>query len=182
MGLLKSSVFLRYLRKIGQGYSSTEENISLVYLNSLTHQLIGKTAVLIKTGFRFSIFGRLTELNDGVSRDFFQTSKSTKILLNWLNYFKNWTIRLSVTSNCVTSTKTLRQAFLLSPLKVGSIIVITTIITNLVLLVILQRQITLWGWLMRALLLSIGISGLFCNADWPTLKTSSIFFKKGDVS
>ncbi len=178
MECFESSAFLRYFKRTRQTYLAIEGKIASVYLSSFAHGLIGKTAESIKIGFKFSIFGRLTEINEDASRNFFQTSKATKIFLNWLNYLKNVTIRLSVTSNCVTSTKTLRQALFLSPVKIGGIIVITMIMTNLVLSVILHRHIALWGWLIRGLLLSIGISGLFCNADWLTLRNSSLILRK----
>lgn len=178
MKCFESSIFLRYIKKIGQVYLAIEEKIGSVYLSSFTHRLIAKIAKSIKIGFKFSIIGRLTEINKDASRNFFQTSKVTKILLNWVNNLKNGTIKLSVTSNYVTSTKTLRQTFFLSPLKVGGIIVITTIMVNLTLLIILQKQITLWGWWMRGLLLLIGISGLFCNADWPTIRSNSLILRK----
>lgn len=178
MESFESSIFLRCLKKVGQVYLAIEEKLSSVYLGSLTHQLIVKTAESIKIGFEYSIFGRLTEIYDDTSRDFFQTSKTTKILLNWISKLRDATTRLSTTSSLVTSIGGLKCDFLSRPLKVGGAVVIISIMTNLVLSIILQRQITLWGWLIRGLLLFIGISRIFCNVDWPTVIDSSIIFRR----
>ena len=181
MEYFESSIFVRYLKylkKIRLWFLAVEEKISSVYLNSFTHRLIARAAESIKVGFKYSVFGRLTEINENVSRNFFETSRTIKILLNWIRNLKNKAMGFSTTSGFVISSRDMKHTFILRPLKVGGIIVITTIMTNLFLSIILQKQITLWGWLMRVLFLFIGIGGLFCNIDWPTLKTSSIFFTK----
>jgi hypothetical protein len=179
MEYIKNSIFLKCLKKLGQVYLVIEEKVSSVYLSSLTHRLIAKTAESIKNGFRFSVFGRLTEINEDASRNFLQASKTTKIALDGMRNLNDRLIVFSTPSSLVTSIKSLKCDFFSKPLKVGGTIVITTITANLVLSIVLQRQITLWGGVMRGLLLFVGISGLFCNTDWSTLKTSSVLFKKG---
>lgn len=178
MECFESSIFLRCLKKVGQVYLAIEEKLSSVYLGSLTHQLIVKTAESIKIGFEYSIFGRLTEIDEDISKNFLETSKATKIALNRMKNLKDKLIAFSDTSSSVTSTRSIKCDFFSKPLKVGGIIVITTIMTNLFLSIILQKQITLWGWVMRGILLFIGISGLFCNAGWPTIRNYSLILRK----
>jgi len=177
MEYFESSIFVRYLKKIGQDYLTMEKKIGSVYLSSFTHRLIRKTIEAIKIGFKYSIFGRLTEIDDDASRNFFETSRTTKILLNWIRNLKNKAMGFSTTSSFVISSKDMKHTFILRPLKVGGIIIITTIMTNLFLSIILQKQITLWGWLMRVLFLFIGISGLFCDATWEDIKKTSAVFQ-----
>jgi hypothetical protein len=51
-------------------------------------------------------------------------------------------------------------------------------VVNVFLSLVLQKQIDLWGWLMRVLFLCAAVSGLFCTADWSTVEKSSIFLTK----
>lgn len=182
MECFESSIFLRCLKKLRQVYLAIEEKISSVYLGSSTHRLIRNTIEAIKIGFKFSIFGRLTEIEQDVSRNFFETSKATRIALNWMRNSKDALIAFSAPSTLVTSLRSLRYDFFSRSLKFGSITIITTVTVNVILSIILQKQISLWGWVMRGLLLFIGINGLFCNVDWSTLKRNSIFLSKGDIS
>ena len=175
---LESSIFLRQLRNLKSVYLTVEEKISSIYLDSFTHRLIKKIIAAIRIGFRHSIFGRLTELKEIQSRDFFETSKVIKILLNWARKLKDRRVALSATSNFVIVAKDIRQDSFSQPLKDGGLIVTCAIMVNVIFSIVLRKEITLWSWLIRGLFLFAGLSGLFCQANWSTVKKTSIFLKR----
>lgn len=179
MDYFKGSIFLRYLEKIKQGCSDIEKNIYFTYLNSFIYRLIGRNVKLIKTGFKFSVFARLAKIEYNIPSDFFETSKTAKVVLNWGGNLKNKLINsFSASSVFFACLRALKHDFSLNSLKVGGIIIVAAISTNLALSVILQKQIILYGWVMRGLLLSVGICGLFCNANWEDIKRTSRVFNK----
>lgn len=147
-------------------------------LNSFTYRLIKDAFASIKIGFKFSVLGRLTEIGGVSLRNIFQTSKIIKAVLNWVVNFKGALSGITVDSVLFNAMETLKFDFLLSPLKAAGIMVIVAVATNLVLSLILQRQIILWGWAMCGLFLFIGISGLFCKANWEDIKSTSTVFNK----
>lgn len=65
----------------------------------------------------------------------------------------------------------------LFPVRTTSTVLVAAVAVNMLLLSVLGRQINLYGWLMRGLLLSVGIAGLSCKADWPTVKANSIILR-----
>lgn len=173
MEYFETCVFLKYLKKINQNYLAIENKASFICLNSFIHRLIKDVFEAIKIGFRFSLFGRLTEIEPGISSDFFETSKIIKVVLSWMRNFKDKLTNVSTGSIFFASIIALKSDFSLKPLKAGGIIVIVAVTTNLVLAMILERQLSLVGWVVRGLLLFIGISGLFCNSDWEGIKRTS---------
>lgn len=74
--------------------------------------------------------------------------------------------------------KDIKSRLYLSPIKIVSVIAAAVVIVNVAFFIILGSQITLWGWLMRGLFLSLGVLGLFCRADWQTLKKGSVFLRQ----
>lgn len=173
----EGSIFLRCLKKPIQVYLTLEDKISYIRLTSLSHLFVDMIAKLIKTGFKFSIFGRLTEKED-VSRNFWEGSRITQVVLEWIKNSKNRVTDSSTTSILFSSVESLKYTFFSRPLWAGSIIIITSIITNLTLSFILQKQIALQGWMIRGLLLFIGISGLFSNVNWQDLERTSLVLRK----
>lgn len=168
MEYFKSCVFLRCLNKINQAY-----------LNSLVYQLIQNALASIRISFKFSLFGRLARVEYSISRDFFTTSKIIKIVLNSISNFKDKIAYPFATNSFLfASAQDIKYYFSLKPFKAGGLIVIAMVTTNLVLSIILQRQIILWNWLMYGLLLLIGINGLFCNINWEDIKKTSYFLKR----
>lgn len=172
------SIFLRYLSKTGQAYLTLEKKASYFCLNSLIYQLVARVVKLIKIGFKFSFFGRLTEIGQDAPRNFFEGSRIMPVVLEWIKKLKHRATDSSATSILFSSAGSLKCVFFSRPLEAGGIIIITSIIINLALSFILQKQIALAGWMMRGLLLFIGISGLFSNLNWQDLRGTSFVLRK----
>ena len=66
-----------------------------------------------------------------------------------------------------------KEQFFNSPLKTIGMIVISLTTVNITLIMVLGRQMTLGGLFARGLLVIVGISGLWCNADATSIKKGS---------
>lgn len=178
MEFFENSIFLRHLNKMSKVYWYIEERISFIYLSSFSYQLTkGITAELIKI-VKSSFLGRLARIDFYVLQDFFETSKIRKVILNWAQEPYRKLVDFSVASSAFIFIKGLKFNFLLQPIKVGGAIVILTIMINSILSFLLQKHITLWGWVIRGIFLFIGINGLFCHSGWQDLKKTSFILRR----
>ena len=41
----------------------------------------------------------------------------------------------------------------------------------------MRKEIGVWGWSMRGVLLFVGFGGMFCKAEWDELKKTSCFMR-----
>jgi hypothetical protein len=132
---------------------------------------------IAKLYFRYSFLGRLTD-TCSKRNSFFEESK---IIRGVSNIYKKTKHRLkhyleaSLTNKLV---KLLRKDFSLFAVRNISIAVIAFVAADIFFsIVILKKKIELQGWLIRGLLIYIGIGGLFCNANWQDVKENSFFYK-----
>jgi hypothetical protein len=65
----------------------------------------------------------------------------------------------------------------LNPLKSVSFIIVGLIFTNLVLSVLIKKEIGLFGWIIRGGFLFAGLSGLFCGTGWGEIKKASFILR-----
>ena len=135
----------------------------------------------IKICFRYSFLGRITEIKE-INLAVLDNSRAVRCLICFYKRWRDKIIHYSKTSSTVNLAEDTKEQFVLSPAKLISIIIVTAILVNVALSIILHKQIGLWGWLMRGLFLFAGVSGLFCQADWPTIKKSSILLRKAKIN
>ncbi|MBZ9578188.1 hypothetical protein KJA13_04165 [Patescibacteria group bacterium] len=174
---VENSILLRQLRDLKEAYLTMEAKISSVYLESLTHRLIKKMNERIKVCFRYSFWGRISEIKE-IDSVLLDDSRALRYLINFYKRWRDRIIRYSKASSTVNVAEDTRKQLIFSPVKIISIIVITAVLVNAVLSVILQKQMGLWGFFIRVLFLSAGAAGLSCPAGWPTVKKSSVFLRK----
>lgn len=175
--LLDTSVIALSLKYLYRCYCRTEQRIGDIYLNSQTYRLINGFWQSIRVSFRFSFLGRITEIREEGNTALLDNSRTVQYLIYFYKRWRDKAIYYLNTSKTVDLTKENKQNFYLLPVKTLSIIVIIAVVTNVTLSIILRRDIGLWGWSMRGLVLFVGLGGLFCDADWSTLKNSSVIFK-----
>lgn len=144
-----------------------------VYLESVTHRLIEKMNETVRICFRYSFLGRITETGQTAP-----LGLGNSRMLQYLLHFYRRGINCLSNSATVSVAQNLQRELYCFPVKIISIIVITTVMVNAFLLVILQIKLDLWNFLIRVLLLFVATAGLSCEADCPTVKKSSIFLKK----
>lgn len=178
MKFFENSNFLKYLKKIGQNYLILEEKLNFVYINSATYKLTRRNVELIKIGFKFSVFSRITQVDSGVLINYFETSRIIKIVLRWGHNFKRISSECFAASIFFVSIRNLKDDFFLNPIKVGGIIIVITIMTGSIFSIIFKEQIALWHWLMRGLLVSVSLGGLSCDARWDDIKRTSFVLRR----
>ena len=176
-GISDTSIAVSLFRYFCKWYRSLEQRISYIYHNSQTHSLISGFWQKTKTCFRYSFLGMITETEEA-NPVVLDDSRAVHYLIS---FYKRWKDKITCylrTSLTIGLAKDTKEQLNLSPVKLISIIVVTTIMVNVFCSIVLQKQIGLWGWLMRVLFLFAGAAGLSCQADWPVLKENSVFLRK----
>lgn len=175
--LTDASVAVSLFRYLNKGYSKIEQKLIDIYCNSQTHKLTKSFWEKVKICSRFSFLGRITEARQ---RPFavLDNSRVMQYLISFYKKHKQKLVHYSKSSLLANVAKDTKEELKFSPARILGIIIITAVAINMLLSLVLQRQISLWGWLMRGLFLLTGASGLFCKADWPAVKKGSILLRK----
>jgi len=123
--------------------------------------------------FRHSFLGRVSE-RGGLNRPFREYSRIICFLKNlYVNFRPKITCFLQ-DSIVGRLARDIREGLLI--IRVFGLAIITVILTNVTLLIVLQREINPWGIFMRLLFLFWAGACFFCRVDWQILRRSSILF------
>jgi len=175
--ILGTSITVLLWRQLFRWYGQIEQRVDFIYLNSQTFRLTKRVLESIKACFRYSLLGRITEIKEE-NPEILGNSRAVQYLIDSYKGWKDKVIYYSKTSSTISLAKDTQRELYLSPVRIISLIVVIAILVNVALSVILQKQIELWGFLIRVLFLFAGTAGLSCEADWPAVKESSIFLRK----
>ena len=108
-------------------------------------------------------------------------SKSVKWLLKINNDWRKRIIECSKTSLTIKHATGFKSELYLLPVKTGGIIIVTAILTNVFLYALLkssmQKEIGLLSWIIKGMLLLVGLAGLFCETGLKNLIGTSLFLK-----
>ena len=175
-----TSIAISLCRYFCRWHRGLEQRRSYIYHNSQTHSLIGGFWQKIKICFKYSLLGRVTE-TEQASPVVLDDSSVVQYLINFYKRYKDkitYYLRGSLT---IGLAKDAKEQLNSSPAKIISTILITAIFVNAALLVLLQKPIDLWGFLIRLLFLLIATVGISCELDWSRIKASSLFLKKAKI-
>lgn len=175
--ILDQSITVSLCKHFNKIYGAWVQKVSYIYRNSLIHRLINRFWEKVKICFRYSFFGRITETRQ-INPEILDNSRVVQYLFGFYERRKSKIIKSFEASSTIDLAKDTKKDLYFSPVRVTSIIVVIAITVNVFLSIVLQKQIGLWGWLMRGLFLPVAISGLFCKTDWPTVKRNSVFLRK----
>lgn len=175
--ILTTSIAVLLWRRFYKCYNSTEQIITYIFYNSQTYRLLNKFRKRIEICFKYSFLERITEIKQPNSAAL-DNSRTAKYLINFYKREKDKMIHYLRTSAALTLAKDTKEDLFRFLGRTVGIITITAVVINIVLCIISQKQIGLWGWLIRGLFLFAGVLGLFCRANWPIVKGSSIFLRK----
>lgn len=170
--LIKGSRFIKILR-------SGHFWLIDIYINSHTYKLINRFKEIIKSGFRYSFLSRIYALDMEINTLIMQESRFVNFWIKLftaarqrlVNYLK--TDQIFGWINCPGED----LQILIGPKDVGLIIALT-ILVNIPLSYLFNVRIGLLGWIIRFVFLLLGISGLFCNADWQDIRKTSFIFRQ----
>ena len=175
--ILDTSIAVLVWRRFYKWYDFREQRIGFIYRDSRTFRATKAFCEGVRTCVRYSFLGRITEIREP-NPALLGNSQAVRYLIDSCKRWKDKVIHYSRTSSTVNLTEDTKEQIVLSPAKTVGIIIVTAILVNGILSIVLQKQIGLWGWLMRGLFLFVGVAGLFCEADWRTVKGSSRFLRK----
>ena len=120
---------------------------------------------------------RNTEIKQ-TSPTILDNSRVAQFLISFYKRWKGKIIHYLRTSSAIEVVKDTKTELYFFPVKTISIIVIIATAANVALSFVLHRQIALGSWLIRGLFLFLAVGGLFCKADWPTVKENSVILEK----
>ena len=168
-----TSLTVRFLKNIRQGYLDLENGLDRIYQNSRIYKSGQALWLGSKTNFRYSFLGRLTDIENPGNPAILENSGLVNWIIRVYNRSKERTSSYSRGSIIAGNLKILREELQALPVKTGGIIISTAILTNIIFSIFLDKEIGAWGWLLRLLLLSAAGAGIFCNVNWNELKTTS---------
>lgn len=172
-----TSIIISLFRYFFRWHSQLGQRMNTIYHNSQVFRLAKGFRARIIICFRDSFLGRITETGQISSR----VLDNSKLVQYLFNSYKKWKVKIiqlhqfSSTADLAKDTKEDLYSF---PVRIISIIVIIAVTINVIFSFVLQKEISLWGWLIRGLFLVAAFFGLFCKEDWQTIKKNSVFLKK----
>lgn len=175
---LGHSIVLNWILTFWACYKKTEDRIDSLYLHSFCHKLLAASNEWIKMSLRYSVFGRITEINEDGSKDILGHSVIVKRLMQ---LYKRWQERLSLyfnESGLAEIAGNLSEDFEDRPLKNGGLVVIIALAVNSILIVLLEKDVNMFGIALRIALFFIALTCIFSGADWHSVKGSSFTLKK----
>lgn len=172
-----TSVVISLFRYLFISRSLVWQKINYVYRHSQTCKLAEKFRAGIKISFRYSFLGRITETGP-ISSGLLDNSKLVQYLLHSYKKWMSKIIQLHQSSSTADLAKDTKKNLFSYPVRIISMIGIIAITVNVIFSFVFRKEICLWGWLMRGLFFSLAVLGVFCQANWQSVKKNSIFLKK----
>lgn len=158
-------------------YEKFAQGLGYLYQNSQTCNLAQRSWRKTKDCFRYSFLGRITEIKQ-MPPVILDNSRTVQYLISFCKRWKSKIVHYSKTSLANELAKDTKEELNFSPAKITSEIIIAVLVFNVFLFFVFQKQIGQWGWLLRGLFLLVALAGLSCEADWQTIKQSSIFLRR----
>jgi len=150
-----------------------------IFIGSQTYRLIIRFWEGMKIYLRYSFLGRISHKDKEREDNFFilDNSRFVRCLFNTLQALKLKIANYKKTSDVVKIGSELKQEAHSFPLRTIGIILLAAILTNISLSIVFNKEIGLFHWIIKIILLSIGIGSLGNTADWKTIKERSLFLR-----
>lgn len=175
--IFESSIISLVLGSIISGCANIEKMLAGVYFDSKTYKCISKFFEIIKNYFRYSFFGKCTEII--IERDYNVFTQSV-VMLRLMKLRKGYKEKFKfylINSRMLSAITDIKRSLLAFPVKAVSIIIFSAMVINVVLMFFLKKEISLFGWFIRIMFFLISIRGLFCGIDWQKVKNTSIMLR-----
>lgn len=169
--IFQTSLLFHSCRIFYNKYLFLRRLVSSALINSRCRMLAASLRSNIMTAFRYSFFGRSTDIaSSSNAQDILGESKFlSKLKACYWNcrLWLNEEFKRSLLRDLAGRT---RERFYLLPLRAGGIILLAAVVTNIILSFIFQKPINPWGWFLRGLLASTALAASCSNLDWMSLK------------
>lgn len=168
-----TSIFILFLKKLRKRNHSFKLWLDRVLKESQIHKPINTLQREIKFSFRYSFLGRISEIKKEDNLIILDESKGIRYLSGLYKTSKDRWANYLIGSEAVNLVKGFKKEFYLLPVKIGSIAIITGILTNILFLVLFNREIGIFSLTIQLLLFLIGLNGLRSNVTWEDIKKTS---------
>lgn len=173
---MRRSCFYYLLSRTWAGFVIFKNRMGAFFDGSILFGAVRYFWNKVKISFGHCFFMRLADA--WPPPDFFDSGKVPFYLMARRKIYEKRMICFSGTSKVSYLSKELKKEFYAAPVKIGGIILVLSILVNIVLSVISKKEISMLNWIMLGLALLIGLGGFFCEADWETIRKSSVIFNK----
>ena len=170
VSLVLPKLIFKYAKFIYKGIVS-------LYKNSLIRRLSGRFSEKIITYFTYSIFGSITQRKN-MEYPVLYNSRLVLFFINCGKRYKSELLGHLGTSKAEREIKSIKADFILAPLRIIGVMIISAIAADIFLNVFFNNDISLLGWMTRCMFIVAGIISLFCKVDSETLKNGSFIVKK----
>ncbi|MEK6715234.1 MAG: hypothetical protein AABY43_04240 [Candidatus Omnitrophota bacterium] len=176
--LAKESFFISLLREACQRYCFFEQWIGLASKESWIRAKLKNISDKLKIYCRYSFLGRISEINN---KDNSVVLDGSRFVSFWLGLYKkgkdSFLFYFKAGETAILA-EDIKKGLYFQPIKTASVIMLAAILTNTIFIIFLHRQVSLTGWLMRAVFFFIAIAGLSCDIDWQGLEKTSFVLNK----
>lgn len=174
---LETSIAVKLLRGPLREYGYFEELFGSASESSLTCNIILKFWEKLRIYFKYSFLGRASERRKKDITLIISESKLLKRIKDSYSKLKN-SFSFYFSSSILNKPKEeLKNYFDPYPFKaIGAIIIVATL-TNILLTILLKKELTLLSWIIRALFLFAGLAGVNSYAAWPAILNEGIILK-----
>lgn len=148
-----------------------------VYLSSRIYLILCRICDTLVIYFRHSFLegsSRIGQFNSSIWEDSFIVQHFIRLkerINRKINVYKS-------TSFTQVITRSAKRIFNISPLRIFGIIVLSAVITNIFLVIFLEREIMFFGLVIRGIFLLMGVLFIFCRTDLRVFKKNSIILRK----
>jgi hypothetical protein len=172
--LIYSSTFISFSKIAWSVYLYVYGWLVDKYKYSQMHRFIRILREKLKIYFECSFFGKITSQEEESNAAILDNSEFIRQLVILYGTYKEKASAYSKTSTAAYLAKGAKKELYLLSVKGLSIIVVIAVLTNSSFCIMANQETGLLGWLVRALLLFFGISGIFCNTGWRGVMDNSI--------
>ncbi|MFC1631068.1 hypothetical protein ACFL2I_00775 [Candidatus Omnitrophota bacterium] len=127
--------------------------------------------------FKASFLGGITEIKEQTRSELANNSRTVHLFKQAARDYSDRLLNLFNNGLVVELVRKTKQSFSLEPIYSTSVMIIVAIDINVVLAFMLKQEITLFGWLIRALILFSAMAAAGSAADWKTAKQNSFLLK-----
>lgn len=180
--LAKTSLLVKLLEKIRARRKDSELRIEVANKNSRNNKIIRNLSHWVNIYASYSFLGKISEVNIGINNAILDESKVLKWAVRLFNECRQKISSYLKTSAIGSSIKQISGNLSSLPVRTTGFIIIIAILTNIILSILLKKEIKSFGWFIRWLFLFIGFNALQNNSSWEKIRATSCFLKLLDNS
>ncbi len=175
-----SGKFIEILTRTYKRYTYDEDFVVRIFKNS---QIYKRTVIFLKflkMCFRYTYLDKITSVKEpGESYDsaILNNNRTAQGTANLFKKLYKKARQFFIFSIIFSLLRELKVGLFQYPVKSVSIVILTAILTDALLLVFIHREIIAYSVAVASTLILISVSGLFSKADWQEIKRTSLFLK-----